>query len=142
MPTSAGKAKLADFGVSEIINHGRGGDYMKVSGGTPAFFAPEMCSSPSGDKRVGPVMYSGKAADMWAVGVCVYSAPLLARSLARLPARLTASHTLFGSQIAPHKQVCVLACVPACCSRVSRTPLLAAPQCGCTTSFRSTRRRR
>ena len=36
--------------------------------GTPAFFAPEMC----GDDKTGFKMYSGRAADVWALGVCLY----------------------------------------------------------------------
>ena len=41
---------------------------MKVTGGTPLFFAPEMC----GADKTGTNVYSGKAADMWAIGVCIY----------------------------------------------------------------------
>lgn len=62
------RIKVADFGVSQIANKGRGGDYMKVTGGTPLFFAPEMC----GADKTGTNVYSGKAADMWAIGVCIY----------------------------------------------------------------------
>ena len=47
---------------------GPGGDYIKVTGGTPHFFSPEMC----GADMTGKNIYSGKAADMWALGVCVY----------------------------------------------------------------------
>ena len=42
-----------------------------MSAGTPAFFTPEMC---------GGRPFSGRAADLWALGVClylfVYGAPL------------------------------------------------------------------
>jgi len=62
------KVKLADFGISVLANKGPGGDYMKVTGGTPHFFSPEMC----GADMTGKTVYSGKAADMWAVGICVY----------------------------------------------------------------------
>jgi len=64
----SGKVKLADFGISSLSNKGPGGDYMKVTGGTPHFFSPEMC----GADRTGRNIYSGKAADMWAVGICIY----------------------------------------------------------------------
>jgi len=64
----SGKVKLADFGISSLSNKGPGGDYMKVTGGTPHFFSPEMC----GADMTGRNIYSGKAADMWAVGICIY----------------------------------------------------------------------
>ena len=64
----AKRAKLADFGVSTLCGQGRAGDYVKASHGTPLFFAPEM----SGDDKTGARVYSGKAADCWALGVCLY----------------------------------------------------------------------
>lgn len=64
----SGRVKLADFGISSLSNKGPGGDYMKVTGGTPHFFSPEMC----GADMTGRNIYSGKAADMWAVGICIY----------------------------------------------------------------------
>jgi len=60
-------AKLADFGVSSISEGGQHKDYVKATAGTPAFFAPEMC----GDDKTGAKVYSGRAADVWALGVCV-----------------------------------------------------------------------
>ena len=66
--SKAKRAKLADFGVSTLCGQGRAGDYVKASQGTPAFFAPEMC----GDDKTGARVYSGKAADCWALGVCLY----------------------------------------------------------------------
>lgn len=62
------RVKLADFGVSSICGEGRAGDYVRGSQGTPGFFAPEMC----GDDKTGARAYSGKAADCWALGVCLY----------------------------------------------------------------------
>ena len=62
------RAKLADFGVSAICGAGRAGDYVRCTAGTPSFFAPEMC----GDDKTGARGYSGKAADCWALGVCLY----------------------------------------------------------------------
>ena len=61
-------AKLADFGVSTISEGGQHKDYVRATAGTPAFYAPEMC----GDDRTGAKVYSGRAADVWALGVCVY----------------------------------------------------------------------
>ena len=61
-------AKLADFGVSTISEGGQHKDYVKATAGTPAFYAPEMC----GDDKTGAKVYSGRAADVWALGVCVY----------------------------------------------------------------------
>ena len=66
--SKAKRAKLADFGVSTLCGTGRAGDYVKATQGTPAFFAPEM----SGDDKTGARVYSGKAADCWALGVCLY----------------------------------------------------------------------
>jgi [calcium/calmodulin-dependent protein kinase] kinase len=61
-------AKLADFGVSDIQSGGSHKDYVKATAGTPAFFAPEMC----GDDKTGSKLYSGRAADLWALGVCLH----------------------------------------------------------------------
>jgi len=62
------RAKLADFGVSSISEGGQHKDYVRATAGTPAFYAPEMC----GDDKTGSRVYSGRAADIWALGVCVY----------------------------------------------------------------------
>jgi len=62
------RAKLADFGVSSIAEGGQHKDYVRATAGTPAFYAPEMC----GDDKTGARVYSGRAADIWALGVCVY----------------------------------------------------------------------
>lgn len=66
----SGLVKLADFGASLLVSVGKrlGGDFITASGGTPAFFAPEMC-------RTGAISqggYSGRAADLWALGVSMY----------------------------------------------------------------------
>ena len=63
-----GRAKLADFGVSSISEGGQHKDYVRATAGTPAFYAPEMC----GDDKTGAKVYSGRAADVWALGVCLY----------------------------------------------------------------------
>jgi len=60
-------AKLADFGVSDLAEGGHK-DYVRATAGTPAFYAPEMC----GDDKTGVNVYSGRAADVWALGVCLY----------------------------------------------------------------------
>jgi len=62
------RAKLADFGVSTISEGGHYKDYVRATAGTPAFYAPEMC----GDDKTGSKVYSGRAADIWALGICVY----------------------------------------------------------------------
>ena len=62
------RAKLADFGVSSISEGGQHKDYVRATAGTPAFYAPEMC----GDDRTGSRVYSGRAADIWALGVCMF----------------------------------------------------------------------
>ncbi|KAL0487342.1 calmodulin dependent protein kinase kinase [Acrasis kona] len=53
--------KLSDFGVSHLST--TDDDTLKVTAGTPAFLAPEACSE---------APYSGRAADVWAVGVSLY----------------------------------------------------------------------
>lgn len=45
---------------------GIGADYMQSTGGSYPFFAPEMCRTLRG------AGYSGRAADMWAVGVSIF----------------------------------------------------------------------
>lgn len=58
--SSTGTVKVADFGSSQLT---RACSLVNKSGGTPAFYAPEMCcGSPS----------SAAAADIWALGVGLY----------------------------------------------------------------------
>lgn len=56
--------KIVDFGVSEIFEKP---DVMMTakSAGSPAFLPPELCIAKHGD-------VSGKAADIWAMGVTLY----------------------------------------------------------------------
>jgi [calcium/calmodulin-dependent protein kinase] kinase len=56
--------KIVDFGVSEIFEKA---DDMRTakSAGSPAFLPPELCIAKHGD-------ISGKAADIWSMGVSVY----------------------------------------------------------------------
>lgn len=56
--------KVVDFGVSEIFEKS---DEMRTakSAGSPAFLPPELCIAKHGD-------VSGKAADIWSMGVCLY----------------------------------------------------------------------
>ncbi|RHZ68933.1 hypothetical protein Glove_292g59 [Diversispora epigaea] len=55
--------KIVDFGVSEIFT--KGNDLMKKSAGSPAFMPPELCAADHGQ-------ISGKAADIWSMGVTLY----------------------------------------------------------------------
>ncbi|KAJ2488943.1 hypothetical protein IWW47_005321, partial [Coemansia sp. RSA 2052] len=55
--------KISDFGESTL--HDNNSDKVRGSSGTPAFMAPELCQS------AGEV--SGEAADIWSLGVCLYS---------------------------------------------------------------------
>ncbi|KAJ6242135.1 snf1-activating kinase 1 [Anaeramoeba flamelloides] len=57
-----GMVKICDFGVSELFDKT---DNMRGTAGTPAFFSPEVCA---GDDN-----FSGKAQDIWAVGVTLYN---------------------------------------------------------------------
>lgn len=53
-----------DFGVSEIFE--KSSDMMTAkSAGSPAFLPPELCIAKHGD-------ISGKAADIWSMGVSLY----------------------------------------------------------------------
>ncbi|KAI5922161.1 kinase-like domain-containing protein [Camillea tinctor] len=56
--------KIVDFGVSEMFEKP---DQMLTSktAGSPAFLPPELCQAKHGD-------VSGKAADVWSMGVCLY----------------------------------------------------------------------
>ena len=56
--------KIVDFGVSEMFEKP---DEMRTakSAGSPAFFPPELCIAKHGD-------VSGKAADIWSMGVSLY----------------------------------------------------------------------
>lgn len=61
--TGEGQVKISDFGsASHRVN---GDDLMEDTCGTRCFFAPEMCSE---DGK----QYSGKKADIYALGVCLY----------------------------------------------------------------------
>jgi [calcium/calmodulin-dependent protein kinase] kinase len=56
--------KIVDFGVSEMFQKS---DDMRTSksAGSPAFLPPELCVAKHGD-------VSGKAADIWSMGVSLY----------------------------------------------------------------------
>ena len=54
--------KIADFGQSQFMKHGD--DTLHQTLGTPAFLAPEICEGGQ---------YQGRAADIWALGVSLYS---------------------------------------------------------------------
>jgi len=59
-----GTAKIADFGVSKVLEEDS--DTVKGCNGTYQFLAPEIC-----DDEI--TEYSGKAADVWALGVTLYA---------------------------------------------------------------------
>ena len=76
-----GRVRICDFGSAQLAGTG---EYVLRTVGTPAFFTPEMC-------RGGP--FSARAADLWALGVCLYifvfgAAPLLLTPLP-LPAEFS-----------------------------------------------------
>lgn len=60
----AGTYKLSDFGVSHFLASDAD-DALKNLSGTPLFAAPETCKG-CGES------YSGKAADIWALGITLY----------------------------------------------------------------------
>ncbi len=55
-----GRVRICDFGSAQLCG---ATDTALRTVGTPAFFTPEMC-------RGGP--FSLRAADLWALGVCLY----------------------------------------------------------------------
>lgn len=55
-----GRVRICDFGSAQLAGPG---ECVLRTVGTPAFFTPEMC-------RGGP--FSARAADLWALGVCLY----------------------------------------------------------------------
>ena len=59
-----GLAKLGDFGITDYFPDGN--DTLSKTEGTYHFLAPECCDP---DIKT----YSGKAADIWALGVTLYS---------------------------------------------------------------------
>ncbi|CAM8961529.1 unnamed protein product [Rhodiola kirilowii] len=59
--SSTGTVKIGDFSVSQVFEDDR--DELRRSPGTPVFTAPECCLG---------LIYHGKAADIWAVGVTLY----------------------------------------------------------------------
>lgn len=56
--------KIVDFGVSEMFS--KDDDRLKSSNGSPAFASPELSQAGFHD-------VSGKAADIWAMGVTLYA---------------------------------------------------------------------
>ncbi|RMJ23478.1 calcium calmodulin-dependent protein kinase [Aspergillus sp. HF37] len=62
--TNGDVLKIVDFGVSEIFEKDSG-MYTAKSAGSPAFLPPELCVVRHGD-------VSGKAADIWSMGVTLY----------------------------------------------------------------------
>jgi [calcium/calmodulin-dependent protein kinase] kinase len=64
---ASGRCKLADFGVSTVLeaNFTADEDILRSVRGTPLFFAPEMLMSDT---------FHGKATDVWALGVTMYIA--------------------------------------------------------------------
>lgn len=62
--TSDDVLKVVDFGVSEIFEKSTE-MYTAKSAGSPAFLPPELCVVKHGD-------VSGKAADIWSMGVTLY----------------------------------------------------------------------
>ncbi|CAD8082598.1 unnamed protein product [Paramecium sonneborni] len=59
-------AKIADFGVSQVV--GSKNDVLDNTQGTYYFMPPEAC-----DKETAKDGYSGKAADIWALGITFFA---------------------------------------------------------------------
>lgn len=55
------KVKIADFGVSYIMENGS--DMISNTAGSNYYFAPEVCQG---------TIHKGRKSDIWAVGVTLY----------------------------------------------------------------------
>lgn len=62
--------KIVDFGVSEMFDMEN--DVIKKKAGSPAYMAPELAILSSSHRNVLPSTVSGRAADIWAMGVTLY----------------------------------------------------------------------
>ncbi|KYQ90582.1 putative protein serine/threonine kinase [Tieghemostelium lacteum] len=60
-----GHVVIADFGVSHMFDDTS--DLLNSSAGSPAFLAPELCGYQDGSVQI-----SGKATDVWALGISLY----------------------------------------------------------------------
>lgn len=58
-----GTVKLADFGISKMLENGSTQQLVDAAG-TPAFMAPELCAAEKA--------FSGQLADVWAIGATMY----------------------------------------------------------------------
>ncbi|KAJ1966059.1 hypothetical protein GGI12_000324 [Dipsacomyces acuminosporus] len=58
-----GTLRISDFGESVLLK--QHGEKVRGTTGTPAFMAPELCQ--------GADEVSGEAADIWSLGICLYS---------------------------------------------------------------------
>ena len=70
--TKDNKAKLADFGVSQLFENGN--DKVSKTEGTYHFMAPECCDRISifYNLLASVDSFSGRALDVWALGVTLY----------------------------------------------------------------------
>mmetsp|Transcript_6824 Transcript_6824/g.11336 ORF Transcript_6824/g.11336 Transcript_6824/m.11336 type:complete len:1305 (+) Transcript_6824:255-4169(+) len=58
-----GTVKLADFGISKMLENGSNQKLVNAAG-TPAFMSPELCEAADA--------FSGQLADVWAIGATMY----------------------------------------------------------------------
>jgi serine/threonine protein kinase len=58
-----GIVKIADFGISKMLENGSAQKLVDAAG-TPAFMSPELCSA--------EVAFSGQLADIWAIGATMF----------------------------------------------------------------------
>eukprot|EP00741_Cyanophora_paradoxa_P013938 tig00020723_g13455.t1 len=92
-----GRVRITDFGVSSIFQ-GSNDMINRCKGGSPAFTAPEII--------LGESSYSGKLADIWAVGVSLYylvfgRCPFTADSIAQLFYRIANAELEFPRRVSP-----------------------------------------
>ncbi|KAJ3218222.1 hypothetical protein HDU67_006331 [Dinochytrium kinnereticum] len=92
-----GILKIVDFGVSEMFSSGN--DSSKNSAGSPAFFAPELCTANHGS-------VSAKAADIWAMGVTLFcllygTLPFSGASIIDLYEAIKEAKLIIPSEISP-----------------------------------------
>jgi [calcium/calmodulin-dependent protein kinase] kinase len=94
MLTDKWQAKIADFGQASFF---QGADKQNKSIGTFQFFPPECCSS-------GNPEFSGKAADVWALGLILYALiykrlPYTAESISEIFENIQTFQLEFGDEV-------------------------------------------
>ncbi|CAG0885478.1 unnamed protein product [Cyprideis torosa] len=95
-----GRVRVSDFGVCNLIAPGENDIFLSSTVGTPAFTPPEALSS----KKTGD--YSGKAADIYSLGVTLYclvvgDIPFRDSNIVALYSKIQKQEPCFPSSLSP-----------------------------------------